>query len=144
MARRIIIKNYAKKGEGILQIDIPSGDFDIELYIKEGVVKSNEKTNLANNKITNTIDYTNLFKEYIEGDYDKAYELYDTVIQLANIWGIVETLEDVPSIRTIPTNNQVENRLYLINMAREYISITEDIEIVEFLKNKVLELSKQI
>ncbi len=142
MAKKIIIHDYVENGEGVLHINVPNGDFDIELSIKEGVVKSNEKANLANSKVTNTIDHTNLFKECIEGDYDKAYELYDTAIQLANVWGIVETLEDVPSIRTIPTNNQVENRLNVINMAREYISITEDIDIVEFLKNKVLELSK--
>ena len=39
----------------------------------------------------------------------KKKEVYETAIKLARIWGVMETLENIPSMKEVPTTDENEN-----------------------------------
>ena len=39
----------------------------------------------------------------------------DTAIELARMWGVMETLEDIPSMKEVPTNSDDKNKETHVN-----------------------------
>ena len=64
----------------------------------------------------------------------KTKEIYETAINLARIWGVMETLENIPSMKEIPTND--ENMDSILSWAEEYVS-TGQTDMLEFMKAKL-------
>ena len=76
-----------------------------------------------------------------EDDYEdeiRYNEIIDTAIDMARMWGIMETLEGIPSMKEIPTKNDAENKENLVAWAEEYLN-TEQTDMAVFLKEKLQE-----
>lgn len=60
----------------------------------------------------------------------------DTAIELARMWGVMETLEDIPSMKEVPTNSDDKNKETLVSWAEEYV-VTGQTDMLRFLKGKL-------
>ena len=60
----------------------------------------------------------------------------DTAIELARMWGVMETLEDIPSMKEVPTNSADKNKETLVSWAEEYV-VTGQTDMLRFLKGKL-------
>lgn len=60
----------------------------------------------------------------------------DTAIELARMWGVMETLEDIPSMKEVPTNSDDKNKETLVAWAKEYV-VTGQTDMLSFLKGKL-------
>lgn len=84
----------------------------------------------------NTVQEESVKLEIIQID-----KLTETAIELARMWGIMETLEGIPSMKEIPTKREEENKESLIAWAEEYIA-TGQRDMMAFLESKLQEFVK--
>lgn len=70
-------------------------------------------------------------------------ELIDIAVEMARRWGVMETLEDIPSMHEIPTTGAEGNRENLLAWAKEYKD-SEQTDMTLFLKKKLEELLNQM
>lgn len=63
-------------------------------------------------------------------------EIVDTAIRIARVWGIMETLDDFPSMMHWPTKDERTNIRVVRSWAVECVDM-ENIQLVEYLKNKL-------
>lgn len=63
-------------------------------------------------------------------------EIMDTAIRIARVWGIMETLDDFPSMKHWPTKDEKTNIRVVRQWAIECIDM-ENTQLVEYLKNKL-------
>ena len=69
----------------------------------------------------------------------KTKEVYETAINLARIWGVMETLENIPNMKEVPTTD--ENMESILVWAEEFI-VTEAPDMLEFMKEKLNKYKK--
>lgn len=73
------------------------------------------------------------------GDVMERMELIDIAIEMARRWGVMETLEDIPSMHEIPTTDAEGSRETLLGWAKEYKD-SKQTDMTLFLKKKLDEL----
>lgn len=66
----------------------------------------------------------------------KKKEVYETAIKLARIWGVMEKLENIPSMKEVPTTDENENMESILSWAEEYVCTGKD-DMLEFMKEKL-------
>lgn len=71
----------------------------------------------------------------------KTKEVYETAINLARVWGVMEALEDIPSMKEVPTTDENENMESILSWAEEFI-VTKAPDMLEFMKEKLNKYKK--
>lgn len=66
----------------------------------------------------------------------KTKEVYETAIKLARIWGVMETLENIPSMKEVPTTDENQNMDSILSWAEEYVNSGQT-DMLEFMKAKL-------
>ena len=64
----------------------------------------------------------------------KTKEVYEVAINLARIWGVMETLENIPTMKEVPTADDTME--CILGWAEEYVNSGKT-DMLEFMKAKL-------
>ena len=64
----------------------------------------------------------------------KTKEVYEVAINLGRIWGVMETLENIPTMKELPATHETMESI--LGWAEEYVSSGQT-DMLEFMKEKL-------